>query len=149
MHIRVPGDIEAPFSSEIRKKRFRLNLGIYPLLVSAGSVFLLAKAHAIVRVYRLLSSPGPENEGVPFWFFALVFVSVALVVLWWLGVLSRRPLLDEYLYCSRCDALDFDEVGKCPCCGMQLDEKARFLFTFADNEIEVAKRYGLKESKRA
>jgi len=149
MHIRVPSDIEATFSAEIRKKRFRTNLILYPILVSAGSIFVLAKAHTIALLYRVLVSHGPENEGAPFWFFATVFASVALLVLWILVVLSRRSLLEEYLYCSRCEAFDFDEVGKCPCCGAQLNEKARFLFTFTDSEIEVAKRYGLTESRRA
>jgi len=149
MHIRVPSDIEAAFSAEIRKKRFRTNLIVYPILVSAGTIFLLAKAHTVSRLYRILFALGPENEGVPFWFFAIVFAVVALVVLWILVVLSRRPLLEEYRYCSRCEALDFDEKGNCPCCGAQLNETARFLFTFTDGEIEVAKRFGLSESKRA
>ena len=38
MHIRVPNDIEATFSAEIRKKLFRGNLIIYPILVSALSL---------------------------------------------------------------------------------------------------------------
>lgn len=149
MHIRVPGEIEAQFIAEIRRKRLRLNLVLYPILMAAGTTFLLAKAHTLSRLHRALFSSGPETGGAPIWLFASVLGVVAVAVLGWLRVLGRRPLLQEYPYCSKCDALDFDEAGKCPCCGAPLDEKANFLFTFSDAEAQIARRLGLKESRRA
>jgi len=149
MHIRVPGEIEAAFEREIRKERFRLHLVVYPVIVVIASGFLIGQSHKVYYLFHRFFESGEGNDDLAIGFVAATVAVVAVASLWWLRVLSRRPLLDTYLYCSKCDALDFDEVGQCPCCEKSLKEKAQFLFTIYDGEIEIAKRYGLGESKRS
>jgi hypothetical protein len=151
MYAKVPPHLKEPLLKELKQLRFKSAVKYYPVLVlvfaSIAALFAYVKGHAI---FGLLEDYIPLSEP------NLIVVGLIAIVVLTAGALAyflwqecRECACLEYLYCSKCDAVDSNDSGCCPVCQAPLTNKEPFYFTKYKDEEKIIERWGLQPSREA
>ncbi|HWA27584.1 MAG TPA: hypothetical protein VG734_18150 [Lacunisphaera sp.] len=140
------------FEKEIRRVRLisaiRLFLPAVLLFAVVAYLGIAWKGHAVLHlVFQLVGAEVPEGRLLTLIFYSLIVISSLGTFLLFRHIV-RKPLFQDFPYCRRCDAFDFDETGHCAACGSILNDKASFFFLEYDDERKTLASFGLVETKR-
>jgi hypothetical protein len=148
MHALVPASKKNHLISAVRHKRFLSSLIYWPVvfLIATGVGYVVFAwwcspvIHLLEKYFDFKISP------VELLLFSCVVSAIATTLL--LIFMARQKMFYEYLYCSECDALDYDEEGVCPFCGTTLHQKETFFWLQYDDEMEILEQFRLHISKQ-
>ncbi len=151
MYARITTDLKEPLETRVRRMRFISSLKHFPACVaifSAGTVLLLfTKGHGLVRlIIEALDGRFTEVEVVS-GIVGLVVIAVSAGLIYVSRDMIRAPLFEEHYFCGACNAVDKDGDAVCPFCNQTLTSKATFFYTFYDDEVQLADRFGLTGSR--
>jgi hypothetical protein len=152
MHVRVPDELKAAFAREIRRNRlsssFRLYVPIVLIFFVVGYLGLAWKGHPIIYILsKILGDSVPESRLLLYITVSTATIS-ALGALLFLRHLVTKELFEDFPYCARCDALDYDEIGICSCCRSPLIGRHSFFYLEFEDERKTIESFGLKEIEK-
>jgi hypothetical protein len=152
MHVRIPPELEPAFERAIRRSRLQSSLKLYPILLvlfsAAAILAVFVKASALVDYVARRFDAALTEPQIVIGASVVITVMIALLLAGFLWYHTKEKLFRDYLFCPKCDALDFAETGNCPGCAQPLTRRASFFFTVYDDEKKIVQEFGLTESRK-
>jgi len=153
MHVKVPPELQEVFEKEFRAQRLHSGIKLFPAVVAIFSavawLVVFVKAHAVIRLIAMCVQSELSTTQLMYGVTVLIIVFSTAATIYVLRRIYKEKFFSQHLFCQKCNALDYDEVGKCPCCDAKLHTRATFFFTVYDDEVKIVDRYGFTESRKS
>jgi RNA polymerase subunit RPABC4/transcription elongation factor Spt4 len=148
MYARVPENLKIPLAQEIKKRRLQNSILYFPILVlifsSLALLAIFVKGHELFSLLEGLTEHNPITDVSPVILVGVVIGAVSIFIFVILWMVYSKEAIQEYFFCSKCNAVDSYENGYCPICRSPLSQKEWFIFTTAKDEQKIIESRGLR-----